>query len=596
MPFVVVDINNKIVFSDDTFRHYFNVNENALLNEINSEPKLEQVLSIVSNQNLAHFEFEIYSGDNVKWMTDVEQILLNGDKYFLLNFSSTEFSNQIQGKLHLMIQALETGNIPVLIIDGENKINYLTASFEKLLDLQLEDAYNKSILEINPDTLSEHQIIELRNLIKSGKCWQKIFAVKFKGNTRYIDFSFNPVHFNEESQYSILTANDVTELVINQKTITRENQRLELILQNISDLLIIIRRKGADLFIENANKNFAEIFFIASTFYQGVNIEECISFEMLGTLKQIISEKDTLNSSLSEFQFRNSKSRFYKGKISSFDDPLNGDLLYIICLFDLTEQQQYQERQKKLLEKEKYLNKLKEALLANLSHEIRTPLTAISGYSEILEDCIKQKDFNSVYEITDSIKDIMKRILSLFTNVVEVAQIESGEILIEKETVNCNKILRSVYCKKIADAKVKGLDLILDLDINDVLVNTDFSKLEKVIFVLVDNAIKYTPNGNIRLRTENTSDGVNIIISDNGLGMDHNQINKLLTPFIQEEDTYRRNIEGGAGLGLALAHKLTYLIGGKFSIYSKKFLGTKVVLTFPFSDTISKDDYNSFRF
>lgn len=596
MPVLIADNNNNIIFCNETFRYYFNVKENSSLKEIKSEPELDQVLLMVSDHKLTHFEVEIYSAENVKWMTDIQQISLDGNKYFMLNFSSTEFSNKIQGKLQLMIQALETGNIPVLIIDGENRINYLTASFEKLLGLQLEEVYNKSFYEIKPETLNIRQIDELRELVRNGNCWQRIFSIKGNRISRYIEFSFNPVHCNEGALFAILTANDVTELIRNQKTITRENQRLELIVQNISDLLAIIRRNGDELIFEKANKNFVETFFTSTKAYQGINIKECLNQEMLDTLTQIISEKDSLNNSLNEFRFRSSNTRFYRGKISSLEDPLSGEILYIITLYDQTEQQQYQERQKKLLEKEKYLNKLKEALLANLSHEIRTPLTAIVGYSEILEDCIKQKDFNSIYEIADSLKDIMKRILSLFTNVVEVAQIESGEILVEKERVNCNNILKSVYSKKLAEAKAKGLNLLLDLDINDVLIDTDWPKLEKVISVLVDNAIKYSPKGDIRLKSEYTSDSINLIIADNGLGMDHNQIDKLLAPFIQEEDTYRRNIEGGAGLGLALAHKLTAILGGKFSIYSQKFIGTKVVLTFPACGTPNHEDHNYLRF
>ena len=108
-------------------------------------------------------------------------------------------------------------------------------------------------------------------------------------------------------------------------------------------------------------------------------------------------------------------------------------------------------------------------------------------------------------------------------------------------------------------------------------------KLEKVIHSLVDNAIKYTRNGEVVLLSRIIGKKAEVIVSDSGEGINKSQIKRILEPFAQEEVIgYSRNYEG-AGLGLTLAYKLTKLMGGEFHIQSEKKIGTKVTLVFPLS-------------
>jgi signal transduction histidine kinase len=111
-----------------------------------------------------------------------------------------------------------------------------------------------------------------------------------------------------------------------------------------------------------------------------------------------------------------------------------------------------------------------------------------------------------------------------------------------------------------------------------------------VINSLVDNALKYTDYGEVKIHSRLFNDKAEIRISDTGSGMDTTRIKQLLEPFVQEEEAYVRNYEG-AGLGLTVANKLTTILGGDFNVISSKNKGTTVILTFPAVDVMSADDY-----
>ena len=120
----------------------------------------------------------------------------------------------------------------------------------------------------------------------------------------------------------------------------------------------------------------------------------------------------------------------------------------------------------------------------------------------------------------------------------------------------------------------------LELADQEVVIKTDWMKLEKIVYAITENAIKYTTSGKVVLRSFVFSQFAYITITDTGDGMNQEDIKYLLEPFSQEEQGYTRKYQG-AGLGLAIASKLTKLMGGLFEIVSRKQTGTKVTLIFP---------------
>ena len=257
------------------------------------------------------------------------------------------------------------------------------------------------------------------------------------------------------------------------------------------------------------------------------------------------------------------------------------DRSYVMINFNnITDQENYQVKMTAAYDKEVQLNKLKTSFIENMSHEIRTPFNAISGYAEILEESIKTNDYKTISELVILVKDVLSRVSHLFDHIIDMSEIESDELTFNYVYLNCNQVVKSVYKKLLTRAEQKGIQISIELSEEETLIKTDWMKLEKIVFAIVENAIKYTIKGKVVIRTFIFNQYAYISITDTGDGMNEEDIKYLLEPFSQEEQGYTRKYQG-AGLGLAIASKLTKMMGGLFEIVSRKKTGTKVTLIFP---------------
>ncbi len=586
-PMMIVDAACKIIFSNNTFKTTFNLPEVQTFFDLDSEPNLSYLLVVLNGSSFNNFRFDLFFSpdQNLKqynYNVEAERIFIDEKEYFVIIFKSIEEKAKIEERINSLHNALEYSNIPVLITDGEGKIVYTTNQFEKILKAEIETIYNCSVSDALSFYLTKEEKHRLEESIETLKTWTKtIMFSDADKNVIYFELKLNPIFRNgEENLRFILTANDITNYVLKNQIIKKSERRLKSIINNISDLLFIFKEKKGELLFENANDNFCNIFSINKVKDLKKNINSVIEENLLIFLKSSIQKLNKQNNNYDEFSYSSPWQREYKVKITSIDDNVENEKIFIVSMQDVTDQIKYQEELKKAYEKEISLNKLKTALLENMSHEIRTPFNAIAGYSEIIEDCVLTKDYNTILDLVLTFKDVLGRVLNLFNNIVEVSQIESGEVELEFVNLNCNQVLKSIYNKNIEIAEHKKIKFNLHLEENDLNIKTDWFKLERIISSLIENALKYTDYGEVSIQSKTVENNVEIIISDTGKGIEEKDIKKLLEPFVQEEDAYVRKYEG-AGLGLTIAYKLTNILGGKFNIQSEKNKGTNVILTFP---------------
>lgn len=585
-PLMIVDAACKIIFSNSTFKNTFNLPEVQTFFDLNSEPNLSYLLVVLTGSSFNNFHFDLFFSPehNLKqhiYNVEAERIFIENNEYFVIIFKSLEEKVKIEERINSLHNALEYSNIPVLITDSEGKIVYTTNLFEKILKAEIETIYNCSITDALSFYLTKEEKHRLEESIETLKTWTKtIMFSDADKNVIYYELKLNPIFRNgEENLRFILTANDITNYVLKHQIIKKSERRLKSIINNISDLLFIFKEKKGEFLFENANDNFCNIFSINKYKDLKKDINSVIEENLLKQLKSSLQKLNQQNN-YTEFSYASPWQREYNVKITSIDDNVENEKIFIVSMQDVTDQMMYEAELKKAYEKEISLNKLKTALLENMSHEIRTPFNAIAGYSEIIEDCVLTKDYNTILDLVSTFKDVLGRVLNLFNNIVEVSQIESGEVELEFVNLNCNQVLRSIYNKNIEEAQNKKLNFQLKLEENELNIKTDWFKLEKIISSLIENALKYTDYGEVSIQSKTVDNNVEIIISDTGKGIEAKDIKKLLEPFVQEEEAYIRRYEG-AGLGLTIAYKLTNILGGKFDIQSVKNKGTDVILTFP---------------
>jgi len=584
-PLAVVDKRCSLVYVNSGFFEIFGLKENCSLSEIESVPDLERAVHGLFASSYSNLSMDLFlpNKNSTSLQLAAERILISNSEFILLNFNTAHQKINLESRINSLHQALEYSNIPVLVADVNGKITYATSSFEKILDLSLDIIYNNSLSSVFSLHLGQDDISRMERCVRENKKWSG--SISYENSDKeisFLDLILNPINSEDNHSWSfILSAYDITHYVHKNRIIKKSERRLKSIINNISDLLLILTKNKNKLLFLDANENFSNIFQIDRATAKKQQIETLFEKEFYEQIYDAIERMPMEISFDINFNFETKEKRHYKVKMTEIEDNLENEKLYIIALTDDTERTLYEEQLEKAYKKESNLNMLKTTFLENMSHEIRTPANAIMGYSEIIEEAVAEGDFDTVREITGSLKDVLSRVLNLFNNIVEVSEIEAGEMSVEKEIIDCNKVLRSVHGKKIEEAKRKKLQFYLIFEKGGLFVNIDWVKLEKIIQSLVDNAIKYTKVGEIVLLSRVIEKKAEIVISDSGDGINKSQLKTILEPFSQEEEIgYSRNYEG-AGLGLTLAYKLTRLLGGEFNIQSEKRIGTKITLTFP---------------
>lgn len=589
-PLIIVDIACNIVFSNESFKKVFNIYEGQKFFDLESEPNIGYLLFALTGSNYSNFQFDVtFSPEhglaNNEYNVEIERIYVSEREYFVLIFNSLVEKQKLEERVSSLHNALEYGKVPVIVTDENGLITYSTNSFEKILNTQLENIYNSYLPDVLSVYLNEDEASLLERSIKEFKFWNKTFVIKELNDAlSYYEIKLTPI-YRKGSDYAkfIVTANNITNYVTKNQVIKKSENRLKSIINNISDLLLIIKKRGGKFLFDNANENFFKTFGVDKSKAVKQELPDILEAKLLQQILENISKFDTLATSNVEFKYQCGKEKHYNVKISLLDDKIENETVYIISLQDITDELLYQQHLKNMYEKETHLNKLKTAFLENMSHEIRTPFNAIIGYSEIIDESVQMGDYGTISELAGSLKDVLKRVLNLFTNIVEVFQIDAGEAEFEMVDLNCNRVLKSIFNKKYYEALQKNLEFKLEAEEEIINIYTDQVKFEKIVDSLIDNAIKYTPKGYIVITSKIAGDKAEITIEDSGKGIEARELNRMFEPFAQEEEGYTRNYEG-AGLGLTIAYKLTQLLQGQFEIQSVKNKGTVITMHFPLAE------------
>ncbi|NTV96005.1 MAG: PAS domain S-box protein, partial [Thiobacillus sp.] len=227
-------------------------------------------------------------------------------------------------------------------------------------------------------------------------------------------------------------------------------------------------------------------------------------------------------------------------------------------------------------------NRTKSAFLANMSHEIRTPMNAIIGLAHLLRR--SQVDEHQAGQL-DKIADSAQHLLGVINEILDISKIEAGKMYIEITDFEPEKVVAHVVNLVGDKADAKGLELVVDLDSLPAMLRGDPLRLGQVLLNFASNAVKFTERGSISLvcrRVAETDDAirVRIEVSDTGIGISEEQLDRLFRPFEQADSSTTRRY-GGTGLGLVICKRLTELMGGEIGVDSRPGLGSRFWIEVP---------------
>ena len=235
------------------------------------------------------------------------------------------------------------------------------------------------------------------------------------------------------------------------------------------------------------------------------------------------------------------------------------------------------EQNEKILE----ADKIKNEFLANISHELRTPLNSILGFADILSTQL-YGDLNSKQEeYINDIKASGTHLLGMINEILDMSKIEANAMKVVKSRFWISRGVNEVSNLLMPLANKKGISIVANIP-EDFEVFADYQKIQQILYNLVSNAIKYSPeNDEVEISVTCDNDSYRITVHDNGIGIDPKYHGKIFAKFVQLDNAYTKK-ESSTGLGLTITKELVELHEGKISLVSEVNNGSTFIVDIPF--------------
>lgn len=233
----------------------------------------------------------------------------------------------------------------------------------------------------------------------------------------------------------------------------------------------------------------------------------------------------------------------------------------LVVIEDISFRKKFEEDIIKAKTKAEESDKLKTAFLANLSHEVRTPMNAILGFSQLLSDITDDYDTNFYIQ---TIQENSVKLLGIITDIIEISKIETEQIVLYKNHFELDSLRRYIQEFYVSTAENKGLELLTTGFEKNIVIYSDEQKIKKVLSCLIDNAIKFTEAGMVRISCSIRPETLEIHVIDTGMGISSVNENLIFERFRQGDEGYNRK-HGGTGLGLSISKAYIEAIGGKIN-------------------------------
>ena len=234
----------------------------------------------------------------------------------------------------------------------------------------------------------------------------------------------------------------------------------------------------------------------------------------------------------------------------------------------------------KSYEELKSLDRMKDEFLSNVSHELKTPLVSIGGYSEVLNAGALGALNEGQKKAADAIIRNADRLERLINSILYLSIEESGKMKYTFKPLQIADVIEHSVLDMLPQIKKNNLGIKKQVPDNLSLIKGDEKKLMQVISNLIDNAIKFTPSGDITISAHEDDDKLHIAVSDTGIGMPQEETNNLFKRFYQVDASTTRKY-GGTGLGLYISKLIAEAHNGKIWAESEKGVGTTIHVTLP---------------
>nr|WP_321498441.1 PAS domain S-box protein [uncultured Methanolobus sp.] len=473
--------------------------------------------------------------------------------------------------------AQSVGNVGSWEIDLNSRKVDASDEARKIYGLDADEEY--TIESIREMPLPEyHPMLDeaMINLIQKDLPYNIEFKIKRKndGEIRYIH---SAAEYFAERNVIIGMIQDITERKEAERRIIEEVTQRRLLIENSNDGIVILGQDGKIL---EANKKYAEMTGYSPDELCGMYVWELDALIKRKEMSDIFLNLEGRPQYL-ETIIRRKDDNLIDVEISSSIATLNDKTLIFSVCRDITERKNTEMallRAKALAEES---NQIKSEFIANMSHELRTPLNSVIGFSQVLSDQmfgdlnVKQSHY---------VSNILKsgtHLLKLINDILDVSKIESGNMEYEPEAMSVPEVIEESITLMEPLIKEKYIDFKTNIELDDLEVNADKTKIKQILYNLLSNAIKFTPKyGKVWIDSKVVNGKILISISDNGIGIAAEQQKAIFDPFKQVSSSTSRT-HGGTGLGLAIVKYYVEMHSGEIEVKSEVGKGSTFTFTIP---------------
>jgi len=397
--------------------------------------------------------------------------------------------------------------------------------------------------------LSSYFTKPIEKLINSIKKLSNMELNKKTSFSTTDEFSFLEGSFNEMVEKIGILLSDIS----------FQRDKLKNIFNSLQEAVVLINKDGKIVLYNKSFEKLCKITPIEDKLY----CEVMLSYKFDEIIKKAFSEKKNLTEEL------NIEEKTYLVSCSKVSEEE-----LIVLLYDITSYKQ--------------LQKVKKEFVSDIVHELKTPLTSIKGFLETLYEEINDPQQKRFVEIaifnTNRLISIVNDLVTL--SYLEKLEEEKNFSEIKFEDVNINAVLNDIKDLFETKTKQKNLDFIIDVKTELKPIKADRFKIEQVVTNLVDNAIRYTEKGYVKITVEQDQFETKIIVEDTGIGIPKEYHERIFERFFVV-DKARSKKTGGTGLGLAIVKHIVNLHRGKIFVESSPNSGSKFIVILPNTPKIS---------
>ena len=556
--------------------------DNSLIASLNSSDtaaanqKIRKVLEDINNENISEIQVVDVKG-TIRGDSDVNNRSLVGQKttdaeikqviYNSRSFTKTTYDKRDNRRYYIAIT-------PLLSVSG-NTNTVVGAVYVKANMETVYDSINSVVVIFATASLIATAIGMALAIVISRAITRPIDEMK-KQTSRIArgDYSGQVRIYGQDELGQLAQAVNNLSVKIEeaQESSEAERRRLDSVLSHMSDGVIATDRRGNITIInemasEDLNVNPDEVI--------GRSILDVLDIRSQYTLREILENQDEIILDLSDAEHEQILNAYF-----SLIQRESGFISGLVCvLHDVTEQQK--------------IDRERRQFVSNVSHELRTPLTSMRSYIEALNDGA-WKDPEVAPQFLKVTQDETDRMIRMINDLLSLSRMDSGRLQLELELVNLNELFNYILNRfdmmldkdnnDTRDTKTKNYTIKRDFAKRDLWVEIDTDKFIQVVDNIMNNAIKYSPDGGvITCRLLETHNHVILSITDQGLGIPKKDLNHVFDRFFRV-DKARSRAQGGTGLGLAISKEVIALHHGKIWVDSIEGKGSTFYISLPYEE------------